>query len=327
MGQQQPFNSLKGLKSIFQLEKKPKKGFLLVEWVVMAYLLFTLVFALFMYTKLENPNAIIWGRLRIVAMTAALWMVYRIIPCPFTRMIRIVAQMGLLAWWYPDTYEFNRMMPNLDHLFAAWEQSWFDCQPALLFSQKMPGAFFSELFDMGYASYYPMIALGVVYYFGWRYHEFERASFIVMGSFFLYYLVFIFLPVAGPTFYYKAVGLKKIMAGIFPPMHDYFNFHQDCLPSPGYTDGLFYQLVEDAKAAGERPTAAFPSSHVGISTVIMWLIIHARNWRLLYVVLPFYVLLCCSTVYIQAHYLIDAIFGLISGTIFYFSLLYYTKTK
>ena len=60
MGQQQPFNSLKGLKSIFQLEKKPKKGLLLVEWVVMAYLLFTLVFALFMYTKLENPNAIIW---------------------------------------------------------------------------------------------------------------------------------------------------------------------------------------------------------------------------------------------------------------------------
>jgi membrane-associated phospholipid phosphatase len=108
-------------------------------------------------------------------------------------------------------------------------------------------------------------------------------------------------------------------------MHDYFNFHQDCLPSPGYTDGLFYQLVEDAKAAGERPTAAFPSSHVGISTVIMWLIIHARNWRLLYVVLPFYVLLCCSTVYIQAHYLIDAIFGLISGTIFYFVLLYLSK--
>ena len=313
------------LKKYFQIEKKPKKGLLAVEWVVMAYLLFTLLIALFMYTKLENPNAMIWGRIRIVAMTAALWAVYRIIPCRLTRLIRIGAQMGLLAWWYPDTYEINRMLPNLDHVFATWEQSWFHGQPALLFSQMLPGAVFSELFDMGYAAYYPMIALVVVYYFGWRYHEFERAAFIVMGAFFLYYLIFIFLPVTGPTFYYKAVGLKKIMAGIFPPMHDYFNYHQDCLPSPGYSDGLFYQLVESAKEAGERPTAAFPSSHVGISTVIMWLLIHARNHKLFYVLLPFYIFLCCATVYIQAHYLIDAIFGFISGTLFYFLLLAVSK--
>ena len=315
----------KRLKSIFQLEKKPKKGLLTVEWMAMAYLLFTLLIALFMYTKLQNPNAMIWGRARIVVMTVALWIVYRIIPCPFTRFVRIGAQMCLLAWWYPDTYEINRMMPNLDHIFASWEQSWFGCQPALLFSQKLPGAVFSELFDMGYASYYYMIGLVIIYFFGWRYQEFERAAVIVMGSFFLYYLIFIFVPVVGPTFYYKAVGLKKIMAGIFPPMHDYFNYHQDCLPSPGYTDGIFYQFVESAKEAGERPTAAFPSSHVGISTVIMWLILHARNFKLFYVLLPFYLLLCCATVYIQAHYLVDAIFGFISGTLFYFVLLYLSK--
>ncbi|MBQ7422974.1 MAG: phosphatase PAP2 family protein [Prevotella sp.] len=316
---------VKFLKQLFVLEKKPTRGLLAVEWVVMIYLVFTLLIAFFMYTKLQNPNAMIWGRVRIVAITAALWLVYRIVPCRFTRLVRIAVQMGLLAWWYPDTYEINRMLPNLDHVFAQWEQSWFGCQPALLFSQALPGAFFSELFDMGYAAYYPMIALVVAYFFGFRYQEFERAAFIVMGSFFLYYLIFIFLPVAGPTFYYKAVGLKKIAAGIFPPMHDYFNYHQDCLPSPGYVDGLFYQLVEDAKSAGERPTAAFPSSHVGISTVIMWLIWHARNRRLLLVLLPFYVFLCCATVYIQAHYLVDAIFGFITGTLFFFVFLYASR--
>ena len=292
-----------------------------VEWVVLAYLVFTLILALLMYTKIQNPEEMLWGRLRVVVMTAALWAAYRLVPCPFMRMVRIGAQMGLLAWWYPDTYELNRTLTNLDHLFAQWEQSWFDCQPALLFAKNLPGAVFSELFDLGYAAYYPMIALVILSYFGWRYHEFERAAFIVMASFFLYYVIFIFVPVVGPTFYYKAVGLKKIAAGIFPAMHDYFNYHQDCLPSPGYPDGIFYQFVESAKEAGERPTAAFPSSHVGISTIIMWLLWHARNYKLLLTLLPIYLLLCCATVYIQAHYLVDAIFGLITGTLFFFILL------
>jgi len=35
--------------------------------------------------------------------------------------------------------------------------------------------------------------------------------------------------------------------------------------------------------------------------------------RLFAILLPFYLLLCCATVYIQAHYLIDAIAGFISA--------------
>ena len=111
------------IKNLFQLEKKPLKGLMPLEWVVMGYLLFTLIVILFFYTKMNNPQELIFGRLRVVAMTAALWGVYRIAPCRFNRLVRIGAQMGLLAWWYPDTYEMNRLLPNLDHLFAAWEQS------------------------------------------------------------------------------------------------------------------------------------------------------------------------------------------------------------
>ena len=309
------------MKKYFEIEKKPLRGLMAAEWVVMAYLVFTLIVIFFMFTRLHNPEAMIWGRLRIVAMTTALWLVYRMLPCRITRFARIAAQMALLAWWYPDTYELNRVLPNLDHLFAGWEQSLFGCQPALLFSEVLPGALFSELFDMGYAAYYPMIFLVVFYYYLCRYHEFERAAFVVLGAFFIYYVIFVFVPVVGPTFYYKAVGLKNITAGIFPNMHDYFNYHQACLPSPGYTDGVFYQLVESAKAAGERPTAAFPSSHVGITTVLMWLAMHTGNRRLVVILLPFFIFLCCATVYIQAHYLIDAIAGLITGTVFYFALM------
>ena len=175
---------------------------------------------------------------------------------------------------------------------------------------------------MGYFSYYPMIALTVFYYFFCRPREFERASSVVMISFFLFYLIFIFVPVVGPTFYYHAIGMENVVAGVFPSLHDYFNTHTACLPSPGDPAGLFYQLVEDAKEAGERPVAAFPSSHVGISTVCMLLFWHARNYKMLLVLAPFYVLLCCATVYIQAHYLIDALVGLPTGALFFAVLMY-----
>lgn len=183
----------------------------------------------------------------------------------------------------------------------------------------------SELMDMGYAAYYPMIVLVVLFYFFRRYEEFERASFIVLASFFVYYVVFVFVPVAGPTFYYKAVGLHDITHGVFPNIHDYFNYNTDCLPAPGYTDGFFYDLVESAKNAGERPTAAFPSSHVGVSTVLMLLAWHSKSRRLFFGMLPFYVFLCMATVYIQAHYAIDAIAGFLSAVALYWVLLYFSK--
>lgn len=311
--------------SLFKIEKQPLKGLMALEWVVMAYLVLTLIVTFFMYTSVNNPEGMIFGRLRIVAITAALWLVYRMIPCRLTRFFRVIAQLALLAWWYPDTYELNRNFSNLDHIFASWEQNLFGCQPALLFSQKLSSPVFSELFDMGYAAYYPMIALTVFYYFFCRYKEFERCAFIILASFFTYYVIFVFLPVVGPTFYYKAVGINNIVNGVFPNVHDYFNHHQECLPSPGYADGFFYKLVEDAKAAGERPTAAFPSSHVGISTICMLLILHARSKRLLLCLLPFYIFLCCATVYIQAHYLIDAIAGFVSAIGFYFLFLWLSK--
>ena len=319
------------MKQLIKLETKPYKGLFAAEWAMLAYWLLTTLIIVVCYTKVQNPEAMLWGRVRILFTTAALYAVYRMLPCRLTRLARIGVQLAFLSWWYPDTYELNRMLPNLDHVFATWEQLLFGCQPALLFSQltahlpTLVSNIFSELMDLGYASYYPMIATVIIYYFFFRYKEFQRAAFIVLAAFFIFYVVFIVVPVTGPTFYYQAVGIDNIAQGIFPNLGSYFNLHQECMPSPGYTDGIFYHLVENAKAAGERPTAAFPSSHVGISTILMFLAWHTRERRLFFVLLPFFVLLCFSTVYIQAHYAIDALAGLLSGTIIYYVLFYLTR--
>ena len=311
---------MRTLKKYLAIEKKPLKGLMAVEWVVLGYMALTLLLMLFTYTKLENPESMLWGRVRIAAMTAALWAVYRMVPCRMTRFFRVAAQMALLSWWYPDTYEFNRMFPNLDHLFARWEQDVFGCQPALLFAPAFSSPVFSELMDLGYASYFPMIAVVTVFYFGWRYNDFGRASFIILTSFFVYYAVYIAVPVAGPQYYYKAVGLDAIARGEFPDVGRYFASCREALVSPGWHEGVFYQMVVDAHEAGERPTAAFPSSHVGISTILMILAWTSRSRRLFFWLLPLYVLLCFSTVYIYAHYAIDVIAGWVTAVVLYVSL-------
>lgn len=320
--------TLKGLKFLFEIEKKPHKGLFTAEWVILGYLVFTLLLIFFGYTKLQNPESLIWGRVRVVTLTCAMWAVYRMIPCRFTHFWRIGVQLLLLAWWYPDTYELNKLFPNLDHIFASYEQSLFGCQPALLFSQHVTDIVSSELMLLGYVSYYPLIGVVTLYYFFRRYAEFNRTAFVILTSFFLYYVIFDLLPVTGPQYYYLAAGMDNIANGIFPNVHDYFFSHMEALPMGGNSDGLIYQGYADGHTTGERPTGAFPSSHVGICTVLMLLACRTKSRALILFILPFYVLMSLATVYIRAHYAIDTVAGLLSGILFYtICQTYWTKAK
>ena len=306
---------------------KTKRGLMAAEWATLAYTLFTTIFILVTFVRLTNPGDMLLLRAQAVLLTLALWGVYRLCPSKLTMLFRVAGQLLLLSWWYSDTYELNRIFPNLDHVFAGYEQSLFGFQPSLSFSQVFSHPIFSELMSMGYVSYFPLFVGITLYYFFYRYEHFERTAFILMTSFFLFYVIFIFVPVAGPQFYFKAVGADQIAQGIFPNIGDYFNriqfdvHNRDfIMPIPGWEDGLMYKALIITHDAGERPTAAFPSSHVGIATVVLWLAWECKNRKVFYICLPFAVLLFFGTFYILAHYAIDAIAGLFFGTFFYFGL-------
>jgi len=304
--------------NLFKIERKPLKGLLTVEWIAMGYLLMTVVMMVIQWDLLQHAEEMIKGRIQFVLVTLAVWGVYRLLPCRLTLFARIAVQMLFLSWWYPDTYELNRTLPNLDHVFASWEQTLFGCQPALLFSQKVSWGWFSELMCMGYVSYFPLMAVLLLYYFVKRYEEFEKAAFVILASFFAYYVIYILLPVTGPQFYYLAAGTDKIAAGVFPDLGNWFLTHYERMATPGWSDGIFHQVLNLAHDAGERPTAAFPSSHVGITTIVVLLALHTRSRRLTGFILPFYILMCFATVYIYAHYAIDVLAGLATGVVFYF---------
>jgi membrane-associated phospholipid phosphatase len=292
------------------------KGLFAVESISLIYNAITTVMIICLYGRMDHPDVMLVERAGIVLVTFALVAAYRHWPCRLMAFVRMAVQMAFLAYWYPDTFEFNRLFPNMDHVFASLEQTLFQCQPSVAFSESVPSMWFSEPFNLGYFSYYPMIFIVTVYYFLYRFEWFEKICFVLVTSFFIYYLIYIFVPVAGPQFYFPAIGMDNVLAQHFPAIGDYFNHNDILLPGPGYDHGFFYNLVEASQEVGERPTAAFPSSHVGISTIVMIMAWRA-NRKLSFVLLPFYVLLCCATVYIQAHYLIDAIAGFLSALVIY----------
>ena len=292
------------------------KGLFAVERISLIYNAITTILIVLLYSRMDHPGMMLMERTGIVAITFALIYLYQKYPCRLSAFIRMAVQMSFLIYWYPDTFEFNRLFPNLDHLFASAEQGLFGCQPALEFMNLCPSIWFSEPFNMGYFFYYPMIAIVVIYYFIFRFEWFEKVSFVMVTSFFIYYLIYIFVPVAGPQFYFPAIGMDNVVMENFLSIGDYFNHNDVLLPGPDFEQGLFYELVEASQEVGERPTAAFPSSHVGISTIAM-IMAWRVNKKLCYGLAPFYILLCGATVYIQAHYLIDVFAGLVSAVCIY----------
>ena len=292
------------------------KGLFAVERISLIYNAITTILIVLLYSRMDHPGMMLLERAGIVAITFGLIYLYQKYPCRLSAFVRMVVQMSFLAYWYPDTFEFNRLFPNLDCFFASAEQWIFNCQPSVEFSKLCPDIWFSEPFNMGYFAYYPLIAIVAIYYFVFKFEWFEKASFVIVTSFFLYYLIYIFVPVAGPQFYFPAIGMDNVEACNFLSIGDYFNHNAILLPGPNFEQGLFFDLVEASQEVGERPTAAFPSSHVGISTILM-IMAWRVNKKLCYGLTPFYVLLCCATVYIQAHYLIDVFAGWISAVAIY----------
>lgn len=294
-----------------------QRGLLGVEKVTLGYTIFTTLVIFLVWGRMTAPSQLIYGRALVVAGIAATCLVYRMAPCRLTLLLRYFFPLSLLAYWYPDTYEFCQLFPNLDHVFAAADLMLFGFQPSISFSRTVSAKLWSELFHMAYFSYYPLIALTILVPLFTDTRKFGRTAFIVLTSFFLYYLIYLFLPVAGPQYYFHAIGLDAAQNGVYPHIGDYFRTHTEML-GPAGTDGFFRELVESAQESGERPTAAFPSSHVGISTILM-LLLRDNKRAVMWCVMPLYVLLCCSTVYIEAHYFVDVVGGLATAFVFYWA--------
>lgn len=196
-----------------------------------------------------------------------------------------------IGFFYTETYCMKNVIfdTNLDPHFFNLEQSLWNCQPSVEFSKNMPWPWFNELMNICYFSFYVLIGASCITLYLKKVPEAQKGIFTIVCSFYLYYIIFAILPVAGPLSQLPETGTEA------PP---YF----------------FGKLMHDILTDYEKPTGAFPSSHVGIAFIIAYVTYrHAR--KLCFVTLPFVVGICFATVYIKAHYLVDVIAGMISAPV------------
>lgn len=299
------------------MEQNHPIRFFAVEKITFIYIFITSITIIYLAPALKNEAELLIYRLLISIVIVFLAYFNSVKNLWIIRFGRFAFLGFLLSFWYPETFEINRVLPNCDYILANWEQSIFGFQPALLFSKNFQQVWLSEIFNMGYFAYYPLIIVSSIFFFFSSRQYFNYFFFTVMFAFFAYYLIFIYFATAGPQYYFSVIGIDNVNAGIFPKIGLYFNDNQTLLPSTNES-GFFFELVEKTQQVGERPTAAFPSSHVGITTLIMILILKNKKYLVFGLLIPIYLALVAATVYIQAHYLIDVVGGLISAVLLYY---------
>ncbi|MDR3226801.1 MAG: phosphatase PAP2 family protein [Prevotellaceae bacterium] len=269
------------------------KNLFVIEKLSIIYAVLTALFAIIFGAKENNTLPMIFYRTLFVAAIFLLTFVYQRKNTQIIWLVRNLFPLAFIAYWYPETYYINEnIFSNLDKYFVAADEWLFGCQPSLEFVKHFPQIWINELMNFGYMSYYFIIAATVFIALAKNKKCMEHAIFIILCSFFVYYITFIILPVVGPQFYFS------------PP--------DNAIPCEGFFRSTMVALQE----MGEKPTGAFPSSHVGICLICMYFIFKYSR-KIFYIIVPVALILICSTVYLKAHYLIDVIGGFVSAPVYF----------
>jgi hypothetical protein len=210
----------------------------------------------------------------------------------FGRAVREVYPLLLLLGLYSelDVLNGSGAVAVHDALVQRWEVATFGAQVSAEWWQRMPSRFWSAVLHAAYFSYY-IILVTPAFYFALRRDLAALRHFIlvVMTTFVVCYLVFIFFPVAGP----------------------YYEFPR---PAHWFTDNVFARLVYHTLSTGSSYGAAFPSSHVAATVAAAISSVYGSRRLGLALVIPT-ALLTIGVVYCQMHYGVDALAGLATGAV------------
>jgi membrane-associated phospholipid phosphatase len=208
---------------------------------------------------------------------------------PVGRTIRELYPLFLLPGLYSELDVLNSpSLPVYDALVQRWESFIFGAQISREWWQAAPSPVWSTILHAAYLSYYLILSAPAIY-LAWRgdLAAVRRFVLVVITTFVLCYLVFIFFPVAGP----------------------YYQFPR---PAPWFIANLPARLAYDALSTGSSYGTAFPSSHVAAALAATLAAMQASRRLGLILLIPT-VLLTVGVVYCQMHYGVDALAGLMLG--------------
>jgi uncharacterized MnhB-related membrane protein len=191
---------------------------------------------------------------------------------------------------FRETGALNRMffVDYIDPLVIRWEQALFGGQPSMLFMEKLPYLWISELFYMAYFSYYVMIVgVGLALFIRSRPAFFHYVS-VISFVFYVCYTIYIFLPVVGPRLFLRNIEGYALPEAVraLATTHAY---------PAAVQAGLFHKLMAVIYEIFEAPGAALPSSHVAVALSTVYFSFRYLP-RIRWIHLVMALLLCASTV-------------------------------
>jgi membrane-associated phospholipid phosphatase len=183
----------------------------------------------------------------------------------------------------------------LDPFFRRIDFSIFGYLPSMEWGLRFTNIWLSEWLYFSYFSYYLMIiGLPVIIYIKRR-HALDEVIFVLSFVFYFCYFIFSWLPVIGGRFIPLAMEMTVQPHG-----------------------GLFSSIMASIYTNSPHLGGAFPSSHIAIALVLSMLA--TKYFRCLgYAFLFVTAFLALSTVYCHYHWFIDAVFGILTGLLGYFT--------
>jgi len=237
-----------------------------------------------------NPDGW-WLLLAHVLFGVLLFLITRPGLGPVGRTIREIYPLLLLPALYSELDILNSGGVRVyDALVQRWEVLLFGGQISQEWWRSAPSQMWSTVFHAAYLSYYLIVSAPALY-FAWQgdLQAVRRFVLVVIATFVICYLAFIFFPVAGP--YY-----------LFPR------------PDGWFLDNLPARLTYEALSTGSSFGAAFPSSHVAAAVAATLAAARSSRGLGLLLLVPT-LLLTLGVVYCQMHYGVDALGGLVVGVL------------
>jgi membrane-associated phospholipid phosphatase len=206
---------------------------------------------------------------------------------PLMVMLYFYREIGLLVHSYFD-WSLDEWLLSVDLELGRWGGLW------VWNFQKFypPTQLLNEFFSIGYSFYFfllPMSAL--VLYFRAPLSRFRTFMFSLSFTYYLHYILFIFLPAESPRFFMPGLG--------------------ESLKGYWVADWLQAAVEKNAFAGG-----SFPSSHIAASIICFMAYRYLGKWR--YPVLFLTLALFAGTIYGRYHYFIDVVAGFGVGFCCYF---------
>jgi membrane-associated phospholipid phosphatase len=290
---------------------EPVKNYTFVDYATQGYTALVAVLILF----LHNGTVPDWqGLLAIhgLILVAIHWLIQwqaRPRPNRIIDFLRHFYPVLLYTFFFTETGRLNRMVfkEYLDPLAIHWDQVLFGFQPSVLFMDKLPYLWVSEVFYASYFSYYVMIAgVGLALYLRDRAQFFHYVS-VVSFVFYCCYLIYVFIPIIGPRVFFHEIGgynLPEVYQRLAPV---------DAYPE-SVRSGPFFQIMAWIYRTFEAPGAAMPSSHVAVAwCTVFFSFRYLRPIRHVHCVMA--TLLTLSTIYCRYHYAVDVMAGLVTAAV------------